>query len=259
VDSPDEPEPPLTGDKKPPLWPGVLLLLAAFLGAAGAGVYRAWMTLSFERTDGAQYKEWVYAEFGRAAGIGFLVAVGASVAVALLRRRHARFAIAAPVAAVVVVAALVGAASFSRAQRLHPVAQERDIVSAIPLPADWGAGTVTVLPTEPDPFDDSPPRVERIIDVRLPYSQVCRQLVESVNRWEGARLSSPDGDHPLAAPTPTPESGLGCSWYGVTPRGWAIRIRALVRSPDAAPEPGALGNIPARTTRVVMVVSTPDA
>jgi hypothetical protein len=254
VSSPkQDPTGPPSRENRPPLWPAVFLIVLAWLGAIGAGVYNALATFSFESTDRARFNDWVFAEFGRAAGVGCLVAAVATVIFALLQRRNSRFAIGVPIAAVLLVAALVGAAALSRAHRSHPIPQERAIARSVPLPARWGPGTLYVLPRPADPFGGTPPRVERVIDVPLAYPPVCRQLLASLTGWRGARLYPWGGGSTLGPLTPNLSSGLGCTMLGATPQGWVVTMSALVQSTDKTLKP-----LPAGMTRVIITVGTPD-
>jgi hypothetical protein len=243
-----------SGARRPPLWLGVVLLVLALLAAFGAGAYYSWATLNFERTDGAIFTEWVYAEFSRAAGIGVLVTAIAAVLFAVLRRRRPWFAMGAAVAAVLVVAALIGAAALSRAYRFHPINKERAIARSFPLPDGWGFGTVDV--EKGDAFTDSPPSVTRVMDVADTYPHVCRQLLAALTGWRGARLVPwSDARHdPL---DPNLRSGLGCSMLGKSPQGWSLDLVVFVHRANAGLRPGAIGNVPAGMTRVLVRVGTP--
>jgi len=246
----------LSPEDRAHLWLGVSLLVLAGVEAFGAWVYNVLATLSFEPTQGARFKDWMYAEFGRAARAGYLVTAVAAVVFALFRRRHSRLALGAPLAAVVVVASFIGAAALSRAHRSHPIPQERAIARSVPVPASWGPGTLYILPRPADPFGDTPPTVERVIDVPLTYTPVCRRLLASLTGWRGAHLYPPSGegnrDDTPGPLTPNLYSGIGCTGYGTTPQGWQVDITTFVQSTDKTLKPLSAG-----MTRVVIRVSTP--
>jgi hypothetical protein len=235
----------------------VALLVVAGAGAIGADVYKTLVTLSFEQTDGAIFKDWVFAEFGTAAAAGFLFTAVATIIFAVLQRRHWRFAIGAPIAAVLLVASLIGGAALSSAHRSHPIVQERAIARSVPLPANWGPGSFHDLPQAPEPLTDTPPRVDRIIDSPLAYEPVCRQLLASLTGWSGAHLVPWGGGSPLGPLTPNLSSGIGCTMLGTSPQGWPVMLTAFVQPTNPRIKPAALETAAAGMTRVIIQVSTP--
>lgn len=242
-------------ENRPPLWLAVFLIVVAWLGAIGAWVYNTLATFSFEPTDRARFNDWVFAEFGRAAGVGCLVAAIATVIFALLQRRLSRFAIGAPIVAVLLVASLIGAAALSRAHRSDPVPQERAIARSVPLPASWGPGTLYVLPRPADPFGGTPPRVERVVDVPLAYPRACRQLRASLTGWSGAHFYPYGGSTLVMTNLST---GIGCAMSGTSPQGWSVTMTAFVQGTNLSLKTTGLGKVPAGMTLVVIDVGTPD-
>jgi hypothetical protein len=214
--------------------------------------------LTFEQTDGAIFKEWVLAEFGRAAQIGCLVTAVATVVFAVLQRRHSPFAIGAPIAAVLLVASLIVAAALSSAHRSHPIPQERAIAQSFPLPATWGPGTLYVLPQPASPLAVGSPRVDRVIDTPLAYPPVCDQLLASLKGWRGAHLQPwGGGSNALGPLTPNLSAGIGCTMLGATPQGWQVTLSARVQPTNLRLKPTGLGKVPAGMTRVIVEVDTP--
>jgi hypothetical protein len=242
-------------EHRPRLWLAVFLIVVAWLGAIGAGVYKMWATLSFEPTAGAVFRDWVYAEFGRAAGVACLVAAVATVVFVVLQRRHSRFAIGAPIAAVLVVASLIGAAALSRAHRSHPVPQERTIARSVPLPTSWGPGSLYVLPRLADPFGNTPPTVDRVLDVPLAYPRACQQLRASLTGWRGAHFY-PYGGSTLVMTNLS--AGIGCAMNGTSPQGWRVTMTAFVQGTNLRLKSTELRKVPAGMTLVVIEVATPD-
>ncbi len=232
------------------------LLALAGCGAIGTLAYYVLATISFEPTDGAKFTDWVYAEFSRAAEVGLVATVVAAVIFVWLQRHRSRFAIGAPIAAVVVVAALIGAAALSRAHRSHPIPRERAIARSVPLPASWGPGTLYVLPRVADPFDDSPPTVDRVVGVPHGYPRVCRQLSASLTGWRDAHFYPWSGGRTIVRTILS--SGIGCAMNGVSPQGWPVTMTAFVQGTDLRLETTKLAKVPAGKTLVIIHVATPD-
>lgn len=182
---------------------------SAVLGARGtAGALRAWQT----------------APIGWAGRVAVAADLAAACGWLSMRHRRPGWVRAAAHAAAGVLVLTMALAVVVDLGRHHPVAGERQIADAFPLP--WGPGQDTIVPADALGLP-APPKVDRVVPVRLGGARACAVLTAVTERWAAAAYVEPtSGSAPGA-------ERLVCELAGTTPQGWSFV--AAVETPASQP------------------------
>lgn len=247
-----EVSPPAGGAGLPPGRSGALRWLAAVPPLlALAGLVAAVVTLyglagnfMLEPTDDALFRAWVAQPMLDLGALSVLIAVVGIAAVALTKRRRRALGDAVAIVALAAVLSLLPLSLLQRESRLHPLPQLRSIATSVPVPPGYGTGVVSeVAPSQ----TSGAPRVDRVIDVHLPYPAVCTDLERALRGWAGAKV----GRMSMLVHRPT---GQMCFAFVTTPQGWGLYATVSTGQDFRTSPPTPL---PAGISRVVLETTTP--